>query len=531
MIANLMRQNQRWLMIVISTLVIISFIWFYSDRAAYRTPRGGGPGNPTDRVAQLYGRPITRAELERASRGFITAYQLGLPNFVRPEFSGDQQNFLWNLFVVQHEARNYGIEPTQAEIEEATKKIPLFQSDRPGGGFDPVKYARFIDSKLNPRGLTDRELDDLVRTDLQLGRLHQLLDATVVVRPGELRAQYEQAFSKTEAAIIRLKATDLAASINVTDEEVQKYFEENKDHLTDPERRRVQYVVFALSEEQKKLPARERVAEAQKLADKVSEFTLKMTDAGADFSKVAADFGQTVKDTPEFAQATAAQQLKDAGLPETLLSEFAAAAFRLHPQDPNSDALPNADNPDAFCVLHLLATVPARPLTLEEAKPKIVQNLQDSRVRSSLVAKGEALRKALLAAMTEKKESFADAAKALDQTATDLPPFSQDDCNRDAPNTHFPDSDLLTEKAETLNTGELSQFLPTPDGGALLYVKARQPADPAKFAEMEKTFQTQYRLAKERVAFVEWLRTSREAAGVKFQGNRIGAGAGGDEEG
>ncbi len=515
MIVNLMRRNQRWLMVAISTLVIISFVWFYSDRGSSR-PRRGGPASPTDRVAKIYDRPLTRAELQRAERGFITAYQLGLPNFVRPEFSGDQANFLWNLYVVRHEARQFGIEPTEQEVEEAIRKIPLFQADG-GRGFDPGKYAKFLDERLNPRGLGAKELEDLVRTDLQLGRLHQLIDATVVVRPGELRAQYDNVFSKIEAAVVRLKAAEIAAGIEVSEEDVKKYFDEHKDHLTDPERRQVKYVVFSLAEDQKKLPPRERVEVAQKLADRVSEFTQKMLAPKADFAGIAATYGVEVKETPEFAQATASEQLKDTGIPPTLLPEFATAAFRLRPQDPNSDALPNADNPDSFYVLHLINTVPARPLSLDEARPKIVQSLKDSRARSSLVAKAEETRAKLLAALAEKKP-LAEAAKAVGQTAEDLPAFSADDAFRDAPSTQFPDNQLITEAAETLNAGEMSKFLPTPDGGLLVYVKARQPADMAKFEEQQALLTTQYRLSKERTAFVEWLRTRREAAGLQIFG-------------
>lgn len=503
-------------MIAISTLVIISFVWFYSDRGSTRRGRYGGPGSPTDKVAKIYDRSLTRAEVDRAQREFITAYQLGLPNFVRPEFSGDQANFLWNLFVVQHEARKAGIQPTEAEVEDAIRKIPLFQADG-GRGFDPAKYAKFLDERLNPRGLGAKELEELVRTDLQLGRLHQLIDATVVVRPSELRAQYDNAYSKIEAAVIRLKASDLAAGIEVKDDEVTKYYEEQKEHLNDPERRRVQYVVFSLTEEQKKLPSRERVEAAQKLADKVSEFSQKMLEPKADFAKTAADYGLAVKETPEFSQTAAATQLKDAGLPPTLLPEFAASAFRLRPQDPNSDALPNADNPDAFYLLHLLATVPARPLSLDEARPKIIQDLKTFRARANLTAQAEEIRGKLLAALAAKKP-IADAAKEVGQTAQDLPAFSLDDAMRDAPTTHFADSELVTETAETLNAGELSKFLPNPDGGLFVFVKNRLSPDAARFDAQQAMFMTQYRLSKERTAFVEWLRVSREAAGLKIFG-------------
>ena len=58
MFVNIMRSNQRWLMGVISVLVIISFIWFYSDRTE-------ADRMVSDRVGSIYGRNLTSIEVER----------------------------------------------------------------------------------------------------------------------------------------------------------------------------------------------------------------------------------------------------------------------------------------------------------------------------------------------------------------------------------------------------------------------------------------------------------------------------------
>ena len=52
MMVNLMRSHQRWLWIVISILVGISFISFYSNRT-----QNDAVG--TDRVGKIYGRTLT----------------------------------------------------------------------------------------------------------------------------------------------------------------------------------------------------------------------------------------------------------------------------------------------------------------------------------------------------------------------------------------------------------------------------------------------------------------------------------------
>ncbi len=507
MMADLMRRNQRWVMIIVSLVVIISFIGFYSSRTG-QVGRGG-PGEDAV-VARLYDRPVTRGQLERTARQFQTAFELGLPNFTRQEFSGDRQNFVWNLLVVRREAESMGFRPSDEEVVEAIKKVPLFQAEG-GRGFDPAKYARFVENRLGPRGFSQRELEDLVRADLEIGRVSDLLTATVVVPPDEVKADYEMVFTKTNASVIRLKAADLARAVEVKEEDIAKYYHEEKDHLLDPERRRVAFVAFTLNDEQKKLPAVERTALKQKLANRADEFTQKMLEPGADFARIAAAFELPIKETPEFPKANAGLALKDQSIPLDALADFAATAFRLTAKDPNSDALAGPDQ-ESFLVQHLLHIVPARPLTLDEARPKIVESLKNTRARENLTAEAEAIRKTLLDALAS-RQSIADAAKAAGQTATDLAPFTLSE-----PPYNIQDADLIIEKVAALNAGELSTLQTTPEGGLFVYVRGREPINEADWEKQRPTLMTQQRLGRERVAFAEWLRAAREGAGLNFNG-------------
>ena len=491
-------------MFVVALLTIISFVWLYSTRAT--RPDRAGPGDDAV-VARLYDRPVTRAQLERTARQFQTAYELGLPNFTRREISGDGQNFVWNLLVVRHEAERMGFRASDAEVIEAIKKIPQFQADG-GRGFDPAKYARFTESRLGPRGFSPRDLEDLVRDDLAIGRVGDLLAATVVVPTDALRADYETVFTKTAASVVRLKVADLAKDVTVSEEDITKYYHEEKDHLQDPERRRVAYVAFTLDDAQKKLPARERTDLQQRLANRVDEFTQKMLEPGADFAQTAAAFGLTVRETPEFARANAGPALKDQpGLPADNVADFATSAFRLTANDPNSDALVGPDQ-ESFLVLHLLNVAPARPLTLDEARPKIVENLKNTRARENLTAEADKVRQTMLDALA-KGQSIVDAARAAGQTATDLPPFTLSE-----PPYNIQDADLIIEKVAAFNTGELSTLQPTPEGGLFVYVRGREPVDEKDWEKQRPAMLTQQRLGRERVAFAEWLRTAREAAGL-----------------
>ena len=60
-------------------------------------------------------------------------------------------------------------------------------------------------------------------------------------------------------------------------------------------------------------------------------------------------------------------------------------AFQLSDQDPVSDVVQAVDG---FYVLHLVKVTPARQLSLDEAKPKIVEAVTASRAREMAWNKG-----------------------------------------------------------------------------------------------------------------------------------------------
>ena len=131
----------------------------------------------------------------------------------------------------------------------------------------------------------------------------------------------------------------------------------------------MQFVALTLSEPEKKLTGKERVDALQKLSDKANDVVQALAEKGADFGAVASKFQVPVKATGEFTQATPDPELKQ----DPQLSQ---SAFQLSNEEPISEPIQVADG---FYILHLAAINQARPLTLEEAKPKIIESLKARR--------------------------------------------------------------------------------------------------------------------------------------------------------
>jgi hypothetical protein len=169
---------------------------------------------------------------------------------------------------------------------------------------------------------------------------------------------------------------------------------------------------------------------------------------------------------------------------------------------------------------HLEKIDPARPLTLEEARPKIVealkkQNLQQvTKMKAALVA--QQLRDEL-----KKGKSLADVAAQGDVKLEKIPPFALVDTPPGATpapkpeaKEEAPDMRYIKQNASGLSPGEVSEYIGTPDGGLLVALEKREKLDDAQF-EKARTFLEERELTNQgQIVFYEWLRERRRAAGV-----------------
>ena len=524
MMVNLMRTNQRWLMIVISVLVLVSFIWFYSDRTH-------SDGMGSDQIGTIYGRSLTVTELQRTERQLRMAEELGLVHLTQRDLfeGGDMNSAAINDLVIQHEVEKLNIFPTDDEVADAEMKLAAFQG--PNGQFDPAKKDEIMNDRLTPNGFSVNQLDELVRQDLQVAKLREILDAPVVVSPLEVRRYFERGYTKTDASVVRLQKADFVATVPApTEEEIKKYYTEQKDVLTQPERRKVQYVKFGLDDAQKKLTGKARIDALKPLGDQSVQFLEQLLEqkggatvvtqpsgpapnknmaanaaqkAQANYAAATAAMKLTVKETGEFEE-NQAPTGEEASIPG-----FAQAAFKLSENDPDSDV--PLQTPDAFYDLHLSAVVPERPLTLDEARPKIVAAIKDERATAALAAKAEEIRGKIVEALKAGRP-LAEAAKEAGVTVQDVPAFSLAE-----PARTVPDASTIASTSQELATGELSKFVPTSAGGLLVYVRGRQGIDEAKFEQQKSMITMNRRRQKAEYFFYEWLQSSREASGAQLE--------------
>jgi peptidyl-prolyl cis-trans isomerase D len=503
---KLLRRHKDWLMIVIAILAV-PFVFYFVQRPDYGAMR-------SDRFAHIYDRNVSMLEAQQIARLLSLAQALGMSDFVQTLTAGAGLNqnqvavqFIINLLVLRHEADRLGLRPSAPEIADVVRKLPAFQSE---SGFDMNKFSDFVQHGLGPMGLGEEHIEQLVRDELCMNEIKRLLAAGISISRGELDENFQRGYDKFYVSVIRFRSGDFDKAITANDEDAQKYYDAHKAELKSDEKRKVQFVQLGLTDEQKKLTGKERIEVLQKLSDRATDFTQALLEKGADFKQAAGKFELPVHETGEFTAAAPDPQLKTD-------AQLGAAAFKLSAQEPNSDPVQVADG---FYILHLTAITEARPLTLEEAKPKIVDALKKSKAREVMSTKGAELANQVREATKSGQPLEATLQKASAKLEK-IPPFALIEEEKTKPEdkeqkNEPPDLVAIKDAVAFLNPGEISDFSPSGNDGFIAILEKREPSADSSAGEKKAAFEKRLLDNKERIVFFEWLRDRQQAAGLQF---------------
>jgi len=503
---TIMRKHHKVLMIFITVLVCISFSWYWNKTDF------GQLGNGT--VGKIYDRNVSEMEFQRNVRLLRLGSQLGMRELITELTAGAQtetqafESFSWNLMVLRHEAEQLGIRPDTTEIANAVKALPAFGGEH---GFDLARYTDFADHALAPMGFSEAQIEELAADQIILERVKKILSAGVNVPEADLRNSFEQAYAKMDASVVRFRFEDFAQDAQINDTEIAKYYEAQKAQLKSDEKRRIKFVRFGLTDEQKKLTGKTRIDVLQKLADQANDFTEALQVKGADFDQVVAKFQLTPSESADFSIAS----------PDPALAsepELVQATFALTKEAPNSDAIQTRDG---FDVLTLLKVEPSRPLTLDEARSKIVEALKQQRAHQMVATKAAEVAGKLRDELKSGKP-VGDAAAKMGVKVEKIPTFALVDTLPGAtpsptpdPKNERPDMPRIKQAASDLSPGDVSDYLSTPDGGLIVILEKRETLAPAEFEKSRVLIEGQALQNRSQVVFYEWLRERRHAAGVQ----------------
>jgi hypothetical protein len=530
------RRHQNWLWILIITVVIISFVIFFTPDAKFRMR-----GEKTE-FGTINGRAITAAELREAQRELLALAQL----------TGRRRSD--NIGMDEAKQRVLMIESAkqlciQVGDEAVAKQIAELFADPKTRVFNKQAYTQFADSVLPAAGLTEADMIRLVRHELarhQVSQLTGLSGRLVTARAAEPMFRREHEEFLTEAVFINY--SNYLASVTVKTNDLTQFFTNRLALYRIPERAIVSYVHFATSNFFAE--AEQTLAKDTNLTSRIeSEFQKKGTNAFLDatgitlspegakkkireqfrddlamdaakkkatevanelfgmqptlatnLNKIAAQRGLAVKVTEPF---SANDRPKD-----VRAFSFASVAFRLSEQEPLAEPVLGTDG---IYLMAFKGRVPSESPAFATVQAKVAEDYKKSQAQELARTAGIAFARNATNAIAAGKTFKAAAAEAKFD-AVELPKFSitTTELENFEERVSLP---MIKNSVVNLKKGQVSQFIPGRDGGTVVYLKDRLPVTAQKITEEFPAFLDEMRDSRESYAFSEWFSARLREAG------------------
>lgn len=487
----------RFLLLVLLAIVGISFVFFGSW-----TPSGA----TNDFVGEINGNMIGKSQYAAAQTGTVLVYTLQTGQMVDVSGANFQavMRQTFNRMLILGAANQAGLSVAPGEVTKFVQENPLFKKD---GAFQFDQWKMFQQNVLSAQGITDERFTEIVQNQLLFEQIVGAVTETSFVPPSQADRVFNSLYAPATVSVIEVGSDAIRKGLKATPEELQAFYDKNKDHFMTAEVRQLEFVEFNLAPADQKLKDKPRQDALQALGTTAYTFSSPFIEAsqqGAalpDFQAAAQKAGLQVKSTKPFTLDSPA----DAGLPSTAL---ARAAFNLTTLSPISDILPTSNG---FVVLRLVSAIPAQPKPFASVEATVREAWTNEKTQELTTAEGSKIRDAILAQLQAGK-TWKDAVAAANATSVEVAPFVP----ADSATLKIGSADAVRSAARSLETGELSPFLNSSSGGVIVFLHARGQGDAAKRAEILPRIQQQLEQQQKFTVTGEWLGGLYNQPGTKL---------------
>ena len=215
-----LQRTRNTVIIVFAMLMGLSLIFFY---APSRDSATASPATSREALARVAGDEITVSDLTRRKESVQQRFggQINLAMF------GGDRRFLDALIqerIASREATRLGLAASDAEVAEAIRKQ---FSDASGKFVGTERYKEIVNSQYGDV----TEFEEQIRDSIAGDKLRAFVTAGVRVPDGEVQDDYVRQNTTFDLVYVPIVADQLAKTINPSDEELQKYYEENKNEF------------------------------------------------------------------------------------------------------------------------------------------------------------------------------------------------------------------------------------------------------------------------------------------------------------
>jgi len=380
----------------------------------------------------------------------------------------------WSRIILLREAKKHRIKIPDKEVIKQVQSIPVFQSE--GGVFSNEVYERIIRYYFRTE---PRRYEEQVRQGMIISKLRDSIAGETSVTDGEILHEYKKSNEKIKADYVSINPEDFKAQAKVDDQMISDYYGTHQETFRLPLQVDIEYIAV----------------EDEKLFGEVSDYLIENPDLKACADKSDLE----IKSTGLFSKT---QKVPNIGWS----FPFSKAAFALEPGQ-ISEPVTIADT--SYFMKLKQKKHPYLP-ELGEIKEKVkeVVMMQEAKQIAKNTAAG--ILTEIKEKLKEGKAGFTEAAKTLGQQIDQTDFFT-----RAGYITGIGPSKEFADAAFSLEIGDASELIETPQKIYILSPKELQPIDYDKFDEEKADFKERLLSQKKTERFVEWFDGLKEKANLQ----------------
>ena len=239
MLTTIREKTQGWIAGIILALVAVPFaLWGIN---AYF--EGGGRVN----VAEVNGTEITvdsyRRNLEEQRRSLQRMLGRGIDPrlFDTPAFRQQVLDSMIDDLLFVDEVESQGYRASTADLARQIRSVPQFQRD---GQFDPKLYEALVRNE----GRDVRSYEAGLQQNFVLRQAQSGFDQSALSMPSDVENLLKLQNQQREATIAMLRPARLRGRVQVSAQDIEQEYQANAARYTTPERVRVEYIRLAASD-------------------------------------------------------------------------------------------------------------------------------------------------------------------------------------------------------------------------------------------------------------------------------------------
>ncbi|NVK54652.1 MAG: SurA N-terminal domain-containing protein [Alteromonadaceae bacterium] len=230
-----------WAMAVIA-LIVLSFV--FAGVSSYVGSSG------TTAAAEVNGEAISQQDVERAYQSQRARLESQFGEGVSALFSDENylREFRMNVLdrliadmLVEQKAEELGLRVSDQQIRQAIVEMPAFQS---AGSFDNERYLML----LRQNGFQPSDFRDYMRQEMTREQLARAVSASDFSLPQEITLAHRLQGQTRDADYLIVDSAPFAANIELSDEEVQEFYQSNLARFDTQEKVNLAYVLLSVDQ-------------------------------------------------------------------------------------------------------------------------------------------------------------------------------------------------------------------------------------------------------------------------------------------